>query len=221
MMEMAAKSVQERLDRLEAIHEIQNLMGKYSYFHTAEMQEETVALWAKKASGIVADVPSFGLYKGHEGIRRLYVGAHQLFGEEGRIGGMHMHTLTTPVIEVAGDGKTARGVWISPGHETSAIGGQPQAFWAWLKYGADFIKEDEQWKFWHLRVFGIFFTPYEKSWVYQSYAEEKITIPDQYKPDKVTTYWTNYSTIAKQVLRPVPPEPYETWDNSMSVVQDA
>lgn len=31
------------------------------------------------------------------------------------IGILPVHSLTTPVIEVAADGKTARGVWISPG----------------------------------------------------------------------------------------------------------
>ena len=105
---MAEKSLEERIERLEAVHEIQNVMGRYSYLHTAGMQEETVELWAKKTHGVVANVPSFGLYEGFEGIKRLYVGAHNCF-EGDRIGQMHMHTLTTPVIEVAGDvGPSAR-----------------------------------------------------------------------------------------------------------------
>ena len=61
---MADKSLEKKLERLEAVHEIQNLMGRYSYYHTADMQEGTVALWAKKTPGVVANVPSFGLYKG-------------------------------------------------------------------------------------------------------------------------------------------------------------
>lgn len=217
---MADKSLEKSLERLEAVHEIQNLMGRYSYYHTADMQEETVALWAKKTPGVVANVPSFGLYKGIGGVRRLYVGAHQVLGEKGRIGAMHMHTLTTPVIEVAGDGKTARGVWISPGQETATFGGKPQAFWAWLKYGADFVKEDGEWKFWHLQVYGLFFTPYEKSWVEQAHppAEDKVPLPDDLKPDRETTYWTNYTPTTKQGLFPVVPEPYETWDDSMTCI---
>lgn len=43
---------------------------------------------------------------------------------------VHLQLLTTPVIQVAKDGETARGVWISPGIEGSG--------WNWLKYGADF-----------------------------------------------------------------------------------
>ena len=217
---MAEKSLAEKFERLEAVHRIQNLMGLYSYYHTAEMQEETVALWAKKTPGVRIDVPSFGYYKGYEGVKRCYIGAHQVLGEEGRIGGMHMHTLTTPVIEVAGDGKTAKGVWISPGHETMVSEGKGHAFWAWLKYGADFVKEDGEWKFWHLRVFGIFFTPYDKPWTEVAYGEDRLQLPDEVKPDKATTYFTNYSTDKQQKLLPKPPLPYETWDESTSYVED-
>lgn len=143
------------------------------------------------------------------------MGAHN-FGEGDRVGQLHMHSLTTPVIEVAGDGKTAKGIWISPGVE-----GMPgAAMWAWLKYGADFVKEDGKWKFWHLGVFGIFLTPYNKPWTEQSLpAGGGPELPEEYKPDKKTTYWTSYSTTGKQDLIPAIPEPYETWDESTSYVK--
>ena len=61
----------------------------------------------------------------------------------------------TPVIEVAGDGKTAKGIWYSIG-----IGVRPNVnsdgtytkstSWMWEKYAVDFIKEDGKWKIWHL-----------------------------------------------------------------------
>ena len=139
-----------------------------------------------------------------------------------RIGQMYMHPLTTPLIEVAGDGQTAKGIWISPGQEATSIGSDVlKAYWAWLKYGADFVKEDGKWKFWHLNVFGIFLTPYDKPWTEQAlppYTGE-VALPDEFKPDKVTTYWTTYSPTGQQELIPVPPEPYETWDESTSYVK--
>lgn len=67
-----------------------------------------------------------------------------------------MHTSTTPVIEIAGDGKTAQGAWYSPGigvlpqYEDGKIHLQSMFFWE--KYGADFIKEDGAWKIWHLQM---------------------------------------------------------------------
>ncbi|MBN1626050.1 MAG: nuclear transport factor 2 family protein [Deltaproteobacteria bacterium] len=66
-----------------------------------------------------------------------------------------MHTQETPVIEVAGDGKTAKMICYSIGlavrgsvdesGKTSVSTG-----WMWEKYGVDFIKEDGEWKIWHL-----------------------------------------------------------------------
>ena len=62
--------------------------------------------------------------------------------------------LTTPMIEVAGDGLTARGLWWCPGIGAEVDNRpEPQAVWNWGMVGADFIFENEQWKVWHLHYF--------------------------------------------------------------------
>jgi hypothetical protein len=81
------------------------------------------------------------------------------------IGTTIMHTLTTHVIEVMRDGKTAKGVWVSPGHLTTVSDRKLQAYWFWERYGVDFVKEDGKWKICHLRVYTDFLAPYEKNWV--------------------------------------------------------
>ncbi len=60
---------------------------------------------------------------------------------------LHIHTLTTPVIQVARDGQTARAVWMCPGLEGTTL--------TWIKYGCDFKIQDGRWKIWHLHVYGI------------------------------------------------------------------
>lgn len=211
---MGKKSLEERVQRLEDIHEIQNLFSRYEYLHTADMQEETVDLYAQNAPDVSAEIAGWGLYVGIEGIKRLFLGVHRQGGKEALFGSMHMHTLTTAVIEVAGDGRTAKAVWISPGHESMGFGdGKIKAFWAWLKYGCDFIKEDGKWKIWHSHVYPIFMTPYEKSWTEAppSTASPWV-VPDELKPDRPTTYLWEYSTDRVYENVPAPPEPYETWD---------
>ena len=82
-------------------------------------------------------------------------------------GAVFFHHLDTPIIEVAADGKTARGAWWSPGHETFPRGDREPgqgAIWAWSKYGADFIKEDDGWKIWRMRIYPMFKTPVGTSW---------------------------------------------------------
>ena len=53
-----------------------------------------------------------------------------------------------------------------------------------------------------------------------SYGEDRLQLPDEVKPDKATTYFTNYSTDKQQKLLPKPPLPYETWDESTAYVED-
>jgi hypothetical protein len=66
-----------------------------------------------------------------------------------------MHTQETPVIEVAGDGKTAKGIWYSIGLSVNgqvSENGQTSIStgWMWEKYAVDFALEDGKWKIWHL-----------------------------------------------------------------------
>jgi hypothetical protein len=42
--------------------------------------------------------------------------------------------------------------------------GEIRGEWCWMKYDCDFIVENGEWKFWHMRTPGIFMTPYDKSW---------------------------------------------------------
>jgi hypothetical protein len=68
-----------------------------------------------------------------------------------------MHTQTTPIIIIAGDGKTAKGIWYSPGIGLNAqINGTTVNYggtFFWEKYGADFMKENGVWKIWHCQMF--------------------------------------------------------------------
>jgi hypothetical protein len=162
------------------------------------------------------------VWDGAESVQRLYTDVHNYLEKERTDprGTMMQHTLTTPVIEVAGDGKTAKGVWISPGHETQRIGDDLQAYWCWVYYGVDFVKEDGEWKIWHHHVYLIFQTPYEKSWVeaseFPAVAEK---LDDRLKPDRPNTYDWRYTTTGLPEYEPAPPDPYETWDESTAYVK--
>jgi len=80
-------------------------------------------------------------------------------------GNFSMRTLTTPIIEIAGDGKTAKAWWYTIGWSSGAQGDKGTAEWSFERYGIDFVKEDGTWKIWHFHVYNDFDTPYEKNWV--------------------------------------------------------
>ena len=114
------------------------------------------------------------------------------------VASIHLQALTTPVIEIAGDGETARAVWISPGLE----GTEP----AWMKFGCDFKKQEGEWKIWHLHVYGL-----------MTGSEARDTFTPNIEPgngaDKAPTSNWEYSKQALFIpYEPEPPQPYDTWD---------
>jgi hypothetical protein len=68
-------------------------------------------------------------------------------------GSMMFHSLTSPVIVVAGDRKTAKAVWYSPGYVSQTPNGVKDSKWMWERYGIDFALEDGHWKIWHFHVY--------------------------------------------------------------------
>jgi len=224
-----AITIEERLAGLEkaaakhdAIQAVQNVMGKYAYMHTAGKHVECMDLFALDTPGTTVEM-MWGVYEGREGIKRCYEGWH-VDGDGDGIGIMHMHALSTPVIEVADDLKTVKAVWLSPGHETgkNPNTGDFEAYWAWMKYGADFIKEGNEWKIWHLHVYGVFFTPYDKSWVESALGPafdppSFDTLPEAHRPDRAPRTGWEYKVDKKYPYdQPTPPEAYSTFKETFS-----
>lgn len=159
--------------------QVQNTMSRHAYYHAAGMNlEEVDNLWVDldgpNAKTATFASPAWVMY-GLETVRNAYGLQNQANREnrlkqlseafpdieftEANLGAGHewaMHTNTTPVIEVAGDGKTAKGLWYSPGMglmaRVSGAGASTGGVFFWEKYGGDFILEDGQWKIWHLQM---------------------------------------------------------------------
>jgi hypothetical protein len=210
-LEKRVKQLEKELERLQAIHEIQNLVGKYAVIHTPKTMAMTSELFALKQPDVSVEVAMWGVFTGAEQIKRMY--SHMEEGG-GIPGTMFEHQLTTPIIEVAEDGQTAKGLWFSPGHETyPGPDGKLQAKWCWGKFGADFIKEDGKWKIWHYHWYDTFMIPFAKSWL--DTPQPPLGVIEEhpgFKPDKPST---SRSTYYPTVVRgPIPwyPEPYKTWD---------
>ncbi len=214
---MTGSSLEKRMQKLEDLHEIQNLMGRYSYLRTAGMYESILKLFAQETAGVKIEISDWGVWKGTEGIEKLFNGAYR-FLEGDRTGLLNIQTLTTPVIEIAGDGKTAQAAWVSPGFQTIAPGGKLQAYWTWFRYGVDFIKESTGWKFWHLHQYDVFLTAYDKSWA-ESLPLPPPPLPDFASADDPATYHHIYRPDAKTENIPSPPAPYMKWNESQSYIK--
>ncbi len=179
----ARDAAQSRIvEKLWDIQQIQDLMSRHEWYYSAgEHQRELDELFAHHQADVSFGT-SGGFWIGLPSIKRSYVdwfktqASEDLAGLSHRhpeikdipsnllAGTMMMHTLTTPLIVVADDGKTAKGLWYTIGEVTQTPLGQPTAGYMWEKYAIDFIKDGNSWKIWHFNVFTDIAAPPDGDW---------------------------------------------------------
>lgn len=157
---------------------VENIMSRHVMYHCyGEHRAELEEIWVQEPENQAT--ASFGqnqgFYVGYGSIWDAYVEGHdtswlssakrycqnnnidvsgwtdeQILEVYGGVGQLLLHVTTTAIIEVAEDGQTARGFWYSPGMiaESGSSGNT-----IWEAYGCDFVKENGEWKMWHLHMY--------------------------------------------------------------------
>lgn len=222
-------TTEEKAKRVLQIKEINSLLTEHClYFGRRQTREELERLWCKKAPD-----PSFtqnnGRFVGYEALQTFYAGAEErrkarydgiLEKTEPEFAGqsddlrygtltLSLQTLSSPCVEIAEDGQSAKGFWTISAQVTALDEGHPVGFWAYGKMGADLVLEDETFKIWHLMVCTDFLTPAGKPFdpaygkrVYPSGLGIDETPPN---PENVYAWYGEDRIPAKF---PAPPEPY-------------
>ena len=173
-LEEVAKMAQRALD-VQAVENIMNRHVMYHCYgeHRAEMEEIWVQEYENQMTASFGQ--NQGFMVGYGSIWDGYVEGHddswlssakrycqnngidvsgwtddQILEVYGGVGQLLLHVTTTAIIEIAEDGKTAKGFWYSPGMiaESGQTGNT-----IWEAYGVDFVKEGDEWKMWHLHMF--------------------------------------------------------------------
>ena len=210
MDELLEKKYRQLIDE----NECRKLMTRYEYYAYSRVWELVPDMFADR-DDIWIDCEGFGVFDGRKGVETFFVDWHHSMEGDAK-GMLTLHTLTTDIIEVAGDGQTAHGLWISPGTETrhNANGEGNEAFWIWGLYAVDFIKDSNgEWKFWHFRIPHLLLCDYHHSWVDLDGVKMGSGIGNEGRPeaDRPSTYDpTFYGGEKKTVFFFRPPYPYET-----------
>ncbi len=225
------QKAQKALDMLE----VQNCMSRHAYYHAAGRHADELELnWVKQTPGPTFAM-NFGKWVGHESVKGSYVDAGPAINraflealakefpgievkeENFGLGVMAIHAQTTPVIEIAGDGRTAKGVWLTPGVVTLPFP-KLQAWWMWERYGVDFAKEDGEWKMWHLAMFTDFGVPMGQPIIsgQGEGAAAMVMPPGVPEPDEKFEMYKMFSPYVMPELLPRLPEPYETFNETFS-----
>ena len=200
--------------KLEAYQEIQNEMGRTIAAFNFRQAEKVLEHFALNEEGVSLEVADEGVFRGKEAVETI---VREVLGKEALPGEMTDIQLTTPIIEVAEDGKTARAVWWCPGAGAIPREDQdPQAVWLWGDIAADFVFTEGEWKIWHLHYFRFMKCAYEKGWVEDT---SMINRPNtaMHPMAEPTTYHNPYHPKAVRYGIPAAPYKYETYtdDNWM------
>lgn len=226
------KNMQKSLDYVE----IQNVFALHEYYHHVPT-EEIEMIFARKQPD-VSFGQNWGIWVGLETIKKYYYTPSREERQKklealrkaypdipddieyADAGGGGFHMLTTPLIEIAEDGETAKGMWYTPGYLTlfSAEANKHVAVWIFEKYAVDFIKEDGKWKIWHFNVYCDFLCHYDKSWVETSLEggsgfSQSIAVEASLPPIGYEKYHTRR---IQPMDFPQPPVPYSTFSETFS-----
>lgn len=230
-------TIDEKAVRYVAVKEINSLLCEHClYFGRRQQDLELERLWCREAEN-----PYFsqnnGRFTGYEALKNIYGSSEQrrkdrydqllaqlepeFVGQpdELRYGTntISLQTLSTPCIEIAEDMQTAKGLWTVSAQITTVGESGPVGLWAYGKLAADLVRENAQWKIWHLAVYTDFVTPAGEAFAPE--LGEKL-YPAGLGIDEVPTepaeLYQSYS--GRRVPRNAPsvPEPYRTYMETFS-----
>lgn len=191
-MNKANLTLEELVCRWEDRREIQNIMGRYTYDLLMKREKDIFATyWCQQAPDPCLGVNE-GYYQGYEAVRGYYEARHQKnllrtrlimedFAEQTAgvdpdtlygCGVLDHKPLGNQVIEIAGDGQTAKGFWYVVGKEDEYGASGPLSYWTFGMFGVDFVWEGGQWRIWHLTYVEDVHSPCGESWAAPAKARE-------------------------------------------------
>lgn len=199
------EDLEHEIFMLRAREQIQNLMGNFAFLQSVARYDEIMETCFSKRTDRSYEDGTSGVYSDDRFMPDLILSWFRnryglLEDDSGDImpqpGWMTINALTSPVIEVAEDGQSADGVWITTGNETKIYPNDSfamlpssknvllepcesshRALWVWLKYSVHFILEENEWRILNMHVYEIFRCPFDEDWV--SFAKKRARDDEQ------------------------------------------
>jgi SnoaL-like domain len=157
-LETELTSLEHEITLLEDVKAIKRLQRAYGYYVDKKLSHEIAALFADDP-GTTAELGGSGVYVGKARIGEFY---DRIMGGEGpKPGQLYNHMILQGVVDVADDGRSAKGRWralIQTGeHGRSAT-------WAEGPYENEYVKENGVWKFSKVHWYQTVSAPYSPGW---------------------------------------------------------
>lgn len=180
--------------------DIKNLMGRFTRCLMHKEEGEIFDRFWSSRDDICLGVND-GWYCGSDSIKRYYRAAEEKRRITDRIirnrfpavmrelpeaaygfGYMELKSLSSDLVVIAEDGATAQGMWQCAGEmvEFSEVG--PVSYLTFGTYAVDFIRENDQWRIWHMRYMEEIKHPQGEKW---------------WEPAKVRTAFPEFAELAE------------------------
>ncbi len=198
----------ELIRRVWDVEDIKKLANKRVYYQANEWRDrELDELWTAARADTASFGSNTGYYVGLDSIRRWYTA-----GDRSK-GCLTHHPISTGLVELAGDGETAKGLWYCIGQET--VPGK--AMWIAGKVAIDFVREDGTWRIWHVveanDLTGEAGQDYSAGSPYWEPESDPVALAFGTPDVAVLTHDPNFNWWDDY---PSAPEPYETWSDDIS-----
>jgi hypothetical protein len=234
-------TTEQLTQRWEDQRALKNLMGKYANCLILNREQDIFDLFWSAAEDICLGFND-GYYVGPEAVKGYYAACYQrnalvasllqkrfpeqLGGKSEEeiygVGPFKVKPLSSPVIEVAADGNTAKGLWHCQGAYNDVETCGPVANWTWGYFAVDFVREGDSWKIWHMS-----YTNDVDCVCGQSWGKEKQPLPElaefaalgdfhypAYSVEKVVR--PLYTPQRPHTDAPQIPQPYHTFAETFS-----
>ena len=227
-------AIEQAAEHADAYRQVVNAQashnwGYYQHLHRDELDR----YWAKSVDDIVYAHGREAFF-GRESTYQYYIETPKKMCENGRINalknygivseapdgpGYRVHNvISSPVVEIAGDGQTAQGIWMAHTFMSQITeSGAAAPSFGLAKYGDEFYHEDGTWKMWHRRDYVDAMLPCNLR------KEDPLENHIPLFSDGVKTIaqegdmiYHPYSCTRRE---PAIPQPYETWDPAQSYIQ--
>lgn len=239
MKKIAEYTDAELIARIMDTEAVKTLVYKRGYYNANDDREKELAeLWVQEPEhqATACMGKNIGWHVGMDAIRKYYIDHHnevlqqQLDAisaadpaiantpENLGVGYLTNRPASTGLVEIAEDGKTAKALFYAIAHETQPnADGTATAMWVPEKQAYDFIRENGEWKIWHLVQAVDCDCPagadYEETSPVIDYDSDPVML-EFGEPtvrclthDATFNWWDDY---------PPRPFPYETWSDDIS-----
>lgn len=230
--------------RWEDQRAIKNLMGKYANCVLLNREGEIFERFWSRADDVYLGFND-GYYEGPSAVAGYYAACRARNALVARLmqakfpehlggksdeeiygaGPFKIRPMACPIIELAGDGASAKGLWHCQGAYNDVEACGPLAHWTWGYFAVDFVREDGAWRILHLLYAGDVDCICGQSW-----GKPAEPLPDDpafaplrdfaYPPYTARlTLREMYSPARPLTQAPRIPEPYRTLSETFSYAQ--